>query len=236
MEKYFMCCLPSPPPVDTSGYPITKENIVNQPELLFTENESNFQRLYGCINHSPYVKDGFHDHIIPSHQHLSHDMKFANSHIQDNSNTYSGDVPSSTAGKSFINPDCCGTKSAAHYVFKDIPGKGGCAIVRIRLTPLSPPGLLNLEDDKLFDAIIEERQEETAEFYNTLVVGSISDDFRQVMKQALSGMLWMKQYYRFIQKEWIEGDETQPPPPPSRKYIRNNVSPHTIKTIHRQFL
>lgn len=27
----------------------------------------------------------------------------------------------------------------------------------------------------------------------------------------------------FIQKEWIEGDPGQPPPPPGRKWIRNNV-------------
>lgn len=29
----------------------------------------------------------------------------------------------------------------------------------------------------------------------------------------------------FVQKEWIEGDPGQPPPPPERKYIRNRVQP-----------
>jgi hypothetical protein len=33
-------------------------------ELLFTENETNFQRLYGVKNHSPYVKDGINDYIV----------------------------------------------------------------------------------------------------------------------------------------------------------------------------
>ncbi|MEH1830694.1 MAG: glucosidase [Nostoc sp.] len=33
-------------------------------ELLFTENETNFQRLYGVENTSPYVKDGFHEYAI----------------------------------------------------------------------------------------------------------------------------------------------------------------------------
>jgi mannosylglycerate hydrolase MGH1-like protein len=34
------------------------------PELLFTENESNARRLWNQPNASPYVKDGFHEHII----------------------------------------------------------------------------------------------------------------------------------------------------------------------------
>src|SRR5688572_20023131 len=34
------------------------------PVLLFTENESNAQRLWGQANPSPYVKDGFHDYIV----------------------------------------------------------------------------------------------------------------------------------------------------------------------------
>ncbi|MBI4660709.1 MAG: glucosidase, partial [Verrucomicrobia bacterium] len=34
------------------------------PEVLFTENESNFQRLYGVPNPSPYVKDAFHEFVV----------------------------------------------------------------------------------------------------------------------------------------------------------------------------
>ena len=34
------------------------------PELLFTENETNLQRLYGVENQTPYVKDGFNDYIV----------------------------------------------------------------------------------------------------------------------------------------------------------------------------
>ena len=35
-----------------------------------------------------------------------------------------------------------------------------------------------------------------------------------------------KQFYMFIQKEWIEGDPGQPPPPPERKNIRNKDWKH----------
>ncbi len=34
------------------------------PELLFTENESNNNRLWGQANSSPYVKDAFHDYVV----------------------------------------------------------------------------------------------------------------------------------------------------------------------------
>jgi hypothetical protein len=34
------------------------------PPLLFAENETNAQRLYGAPNHTPYVKDGIHDAVV----------------------------------------------------------------------------------------------------------------------------------------------------------------------------
>lgn len=83
-----------------------------------------------------------------------------------------------------------------------------------------------MEDEVLFDDAIEERRQEADEFYGSLVLGPISDDLKQIMRQALGGMLWTKQYYRFIQKEWIEGDPGQPKPPPERKFIRNRVRYH----------
>ncbi|MEL6930741.1 MAG: glucosidase, partial [Cyanobacteria bacterium J06600_6] len=35
-----------------------------QPELLFTENDTNYQRLSGDKNDSPYVKDAFHQYVV----------------------------------------------------------------------------------------------------------------------------------------------------------------------------
>ncbi len=34
------------------------------PPLLFTENETNFKRLYESENHNPYVKDAFHEYVV----------------------------------------------------------------------------------------------------------------------------------------------------------------------------
>ncbi|CAG2185186.1 Uncharacterized protein YMR196W [Mytilus edulis] len=34
------------------------------PQLLFTENDTNYEKLYGTGNQSPYVKDAFHEYIV----------------------------------------------------------------------------------------------------------------------------------------------------------------------------
>ena len=34
------------------------------PALLFTENETNAERLFGAPNATPYVKDAFHDYVV----------------------------------------------------------------------------------------------------------------------------------------------------------------------------
>ncbi|KAJ8592711.1 hypothetical protein M405DRAFT_732751 [Rhizopogon salebrosus TDB-379] len=221
MGVSFLCCLPSPPPVDADGTYVGDEDAVIQPDLLFTENDTNFRRLYGGVNQSACVKDAFHDHIIPLHRPQRSDSK-----TLDDSNTPHPSVSTPTCNATpqelpFVNSEKCGTKSAAHYIFRDVPGRGGCAVVRLKLTPLFPNKDRSLEDEGIFDDVIEERREEANEFYSSLLLGPISDDLKQVMRQALGGMLWTKQFYYFVQKEWIEGDPAQPPPPPGRRHIRN---------------
>ncbi|HEY5875199.1 MAG TPA: hypothetical protein VIT64_07865, partial [Ilumatobacteraceae bacterium] len=40
-----------------------------EPELLFTENETNSERLWGVANPSPYVKDAFHEFVVHGQRH-----------------------------------------------------------------------------------------------------------------------------------------------------------------------
>ena len=97
-----------------------------------------------------------------------------------------------------------------------------------------------LEDEGLFDDAIEGRRVEADESYYSLIQGYV-DDLRAIMRQALGGMLWTKQlwtnqYYRFTANEWLEGDPAQPPPPPSRKFLRSNKVRFSkpCATIHSQ--
>ena len=37
------------------------------------------------------------------------------------------------------------------------------------------------------------------------------------MRQGFGGMLWSKQFYHYVVKDWLDGDPGKPPPPPERR-------------------
>ena len=43
----------------------------------------------------------------------------------------------------------------------------------------------------------------------------------QIVRQAMSGLLWSKQFYHFDIQRWLAGDPAFPPPPPERAAVRN---------------
>ena len=53
-----------------------------------------------------------------------------------------------------------------------------------------------------------------------------ADDDALMQRQAFAGMLWSKQYYRYVVKEWLDGDPSGPPPPPERFEGRNHQWVH----------
>jgi hypothetical protein len=118
-----------------------------------------------------------------------------------------------------VNPGKEGTKAAAHY--DRTIGAGETLEVRLRLTDLSSAVA---ESDLLagdFDEVFARRQSEADEFYRTVIPDEVSTDGRQVMRQAFGGLLWSKQYYHYVVRDWIAGDEEQIQPPPERKKGRN---------------
>lgn len=123
-----------------------------------------------------------------------------------------------------VNPKMTGTKCAAWYAFDEGDGvaPGECAVVRFRLTKRYEGYL----DEELFDDIIEQRRMEADEFYYRISPMPMADDLRNIQRQAFSGMLWCKQHYHFIWDQWANGDPGMPPPPPSRKYVRNGAWKH----------
>lgn len=155
-------------------------------ELLFTENETNNQRLFGIGNASPFVKDGINDYIVDGR-------------------------------KEAVNPNQFGTKVSAHYSLKI--GLGETKTVRLRLSqfkslaePFSP----------CFEAILQDRKREADEFYERICPFPLTDDMRNVQRQAFAGMLWNKQFYNYVVEDWLKGDPAEPTPPPERKHGRNH--------------
>ncbi|MEW6321124.1 MAG: glucosidase [Acidobacteriota bacterium] len=116
-----------------------------------------------------------------------------------------------------VNTSGIGTKAAAHYELT-VPA-GGAVVVRLRLLDRAPAAG---EFGEGFDRMVAERRAEADEFYDTVVPASLSDDGRLVMRQALAGLLWSKQYYHYVVNDWLRGDAAQPPPPGERRGGRNH--------------
>ena len=160
-------------------------------QLLFTENETNTQRLYGYAG-PQFAKDGINDYIV--------------------------------AGKTdAVNPAQSGTKASAHY--QQVVPAGGSFTVKLRLANQSWSAAkepLGAEFDKIF----EQRLREADEFYAATAPESLSADGHNTLRQAFAGLLWSKQFYHYVQKDWLAGDPAQPSPPASRNNGRNSDWPH----------
>jgi hypothetical protein len=77
-----------------------------------------------------------------------------------------------------------------------------------------------------FDLTFAERRREADEFFATVTPPSLTADAKNVMRQALAGMLWSKQFYHYVVKQWLEGDPGNPPPPSERRSGRNHEWTH----------
>ncbi len=106
-----------------------------------------------------------------------------------------------------VNAAGTGTKAAAHYVL-DVPA-GGEQVVRVRMSP-RPAAADTFAD---FQTVLDTRRAEADAFYATVIPDHLSDDERHVMRQALGGLLWTKQFYYYDVRAWRAGDPAQPPPP-----------------------
>ena len=123
-----------------------------------------------------------------------------------------------------VNPLRVGTKAAADYALS-VPA-GDSVTVRLRLSDLDLEHLPDGPFDEAFDRVFARRKAEADEYYAHVIPASLSADQQRVMRQALAGVLWSKQYYHYVVRYWLEGDLTQPAPPPERLHGRNSEWTH----------
>ena len=101
-----------------------------------------------------------------------------------------------------INPKRTGTKASAHYVLR--VDAGGSASVRLRLNDVGPSELSASQGAfSDFDRVLQARRAEADEFYASVIPASLNADARNVMRQALAGMLWTKQFYNYDVDQWL---------------------------------
>ena len=157
---------------------------------LFTDNETNFHKLYGIPNKSPYVKDAFHEYVI-------------------------------SKNKESVNPHQAGSKFSPMYVLNFKGKEIKTFHFRLIAEEQTPESSWNN-----FVDIVNERQSEADAFYASKIAETLGRQEKEIMRQALAGLLWTKQFYHFVVNEWLNGDPLQPPPPPERKKGRNQEWRH----------
>ena len=157
--------------------------------LLFTENETNNERLFGSANASPYVKDGINNYLVNGQE-------------------------------SAVNPIPVGTKVSPHYHIT--VGAGETQVIRLRLSSVAPTQLNPFSE---FDSILSDRRQEANEFYDAITPDKTKakPDQTNVMRQALAGMLWSKQYFYYDLDQWLQEHGVTPwMSPQQKKRIRNS--------------
>jgi hypothetical protein len=99
-----------------------------------------------------------------------------------------------------VNPGQTGTKAAAHYTMA--VGAGASETIRLRLMDRAPQSGAS-SFGSAFDTVVAERRREADEFYKTVIPASLDADAASVMRQALAGMLWTKQFYNYDVDRWL---------------------------------
>jgi Glycosyl hydrolase family 63 C-terminal domain len=169
--------------------------------LLFTDNETNTQRLWNRPNAAPFVKDGINDYVV-------HDRRDA------------------------VNPQLTGTKCSVLHHLTIEPGKS--ASVRLRLTDDSNVGMSTKSPERSrffqidFPQAMTQRRQECDEFYASVTPAALDEDHKNVMRQALAGMLWSKQYYFFDLQFWLREHNADPTTGGKNTAARNQQWVHML--------
>jgi len=149
-------------------------------ELLFCENETNNQRLFGAPNATPYVKDGVNDFVVGGVQDAVNPerrgTKVAAHHILE------------LAG---------GESAAIRLRLTALPASEQGSQ---RGKPLGAS----------FTRVLGARRKEADDFYETVIPSTLRPDAAMVMRQSLAGLLWGKQYYEYTVHRWLREHGVDP--------------------------
>ena len=128
-----------------------------------------------------------------------------------------------------VNPEKQGTKVAAHYQVN--VGAGQTKVIRLRLSKASPDQK-GEPFGKQFDEVFADRLREADEFYKSVTPPSVSEDAANVMRQALAGMLWSKQFFFFDGDNWLDEHRSNPLHSGYRNSRELGVVPHVEQGHH----
>src|SRR6266851_1462681 len=187
-----------------------------QPGLLFTENETNYQQLFGGKNLS-YVKDAFHGYVIRG----------------DKAAVNPGQVGTKMAALYRLGLGA-GESMTLKLRLADMEPLGAMDSNSPMVGAINAPGHAERAEGVPgtndfgagFDDLFARRQKEADAFYASRLPKELSEDAKLVMRQAFAGMMWNKQFYHYDVRTWLDGDPAGPPPPKERLQGRNHDWTH----------
>ncbi len=163
------------------------------PNLLFTENETNNQRLFGSANASPFVKDGINNFVVNGDRNGVNPQAFG----------------TKVAAQYILKIDGGSTATIRLRITDVEPDAvkkrwGGSAF------------------GKSFETIMNDRLVEADDFYSSILPKSLGEDRTNVARQALAGMLWSKQFYHYDVERWLAERGASPYQQMQKKAPRND--------------
>lgn len=100
-----------------------------------------------------------------------------------------------------------GTKAGAWLVIEDVPANG-TAVVRLRFYQHDEHHI-GIDRSLLFGPVFEEvmsrRKLEADQFYET-ISHQLDREEKMIGRQASAGLLWSKQFYHYVVRDWLGGD------------------------------
>jgi len=167
--------------------------------LLFTENETNTQRLFNKPNSSQYVKDGINNFVVNGQQEAVNPFR------------------TGTKAAAHYQIQLGGGE------MKVIRLRLGIA-----MPPEVPDSKSSATFGKHFDEVMAGRLREADSFYAAITPPSVGKDESCVMRQSMAGMLWTKQYYYFDLDKWLEEHGADPLIPGKSTHLRNRQWYHML--------
>ena len=124
-------------------------------------------------------------------------------------------------GTPTVNPQGYGTKATLRYRLRVSSGRDACD----QAASAGGTRFVGADVGAGFDAVVRPDETEADQFYASLS-GGVTAGEAAVVRQAIAGMLWSKQFYHYDVQRWLDGDPAGPPPPRGRGDIRNGKWTH----------
>jgi len=97
-----------------------------------------------------------------------------------------------------VDPSGVGTRAALHHRLT-VPA-GQAVTLRLRLTPTEPADGATFAD---FDRTLTARRQEADDYWDETLPVEIDQQERLIVRQAMAGMQWSKQFYHYDVERWL---------------------------------